>query len=115
MNYRPRMEIKGQALTDFIAEFIYSDTIEATSMTSSAKVVKGVETKKGRTSTTKNEDNSDDVEQWTLYVDSASNENGSGAGMMLISLEGRKIHCSLRFGFQTSNNKAKYKAFIAGL
>ena len=34
-----------------------------------------------------------DVEQWILYVDDASNKNGSRAGMMLISPEGHKIHC----------------------
>ena len=38
-----------------------------------------------------------------------------GVGMMLISLEGHKIHYSLHFGFQASNNKAKYEALIAGL
>ena len=35
--------------------------------------------------------------------------------MMLISLEGHKIHCALCFGFSTSNNEAEYEAFIAGL
>ena len=35
--------------------------------------------------------------------------------MILISPEGHKIHCALHFGFQESNNKAKYEAFIAGL
>ena len=38
-------------------------------------------------------------EQWILYVDEASNENKSGAGMMLISPEGHKICCALHFGF----------------
>ena len=50
-----------------------------------------------------------------IYVDGASNENGSGAGMMLVSLEGHKIHCALCFGFQMSNNKAEYEALITGL
>ena len=35
--------------------------------------------------------------------------------MMLISPEGDKIHCAIRFGFKTSNNEAEYEALIAGL
>ena len=35
--------------------------------------------------------------------------------MMLISLEGHKIHCVVRFEFKTSNNKAKYEALIVSL
>ena len=34
---------------------------------------------------------------------------------MLISPEGHKIHCALRFGFKVSNNKAQYEALIVGL
>ena len=35
--------------------------------------------------------------------------------MILISPEGHKIHCALRFGFPASNNEAEYEALIAGL
>ena len=55
------------------------------------------------------------IEQWTLYVDGASNDIGFEVGMILISLEGHKIHCAIRFGFKVSNNEAKYEALIAGL
>ena len=34
---------------------------------------------------------------------------------MIISLEGRKIHCALYFGFSTSNNEAEYEPLIVGL
>ena len=53
--------------------------------------------KKGRTSTTETKDNIEDAEQWTLYMDDVSNENGLGEGMMIISPEGHKIHYTLRF------------------
>ena len=56
-----------------------------------------------------------DAKQWTLYIDGASNDNGSGAGMMLISPEGHKMHCAIRFGFKVSNNEAEYEALIASL
>lgn len=35
--------------------------------------------------------------------------------MVLVSLEGHKLHCVVRFGFKAFNNIAKYKAFLAGL
>ena len=63
----------------------------------------------------KHEDSELGAEQWVLYVDEASNENGSGVGMMLISPKGHKIHCTLHFGFPASNNEAKYEELIAGL
>ena len=34
---------------------------------------------------------------------------------MLISPKRHKIYCALHFGFQASNNKAKYEALIVGL
>ena len=48
-------------------------------------------------------------------MDGASNENGSGVGMMLISPERHKIHCALHFGFWALNNETEYEAFIVGL
>ena len=56
-----------------------------------------------------------DDEQWTLYVDGASNDIVTEAGMMLISPEEHKIHCAIQFGFKTSNNEAEYDALIDGL
>ena len=35
--------------------------------------------------------------------------------MMLISLEGYKMHCAICFGFKESNYEAEYKALIVGL
>ena len=46
-------------------------------------------------------------------MDDDCNDIGSRAGMMLISLEGHKIHYAIRFGFKASNNEAEY--LIAGL
>ena len=40
---------------------------------------------------------------------------GATTGLMLISTENHRIHCTLRFGLKASNNKAEYKALIAGL
>ena len=57
----------------------------------------------------------EDTKQWTLYVDDASNDTRSEAGIMLISPEGHKIHYALRFRFKVSNNEAEYEAPYAGL
>ena len=35
--------------------------------------------------------------------------------MMLISLEGHKIHYAIHFGFKASSNEAKYESLIVGL
>ena len=46
------------------------------------------------------------------FVDSTSNARGSGAKIIMMSLEGLQLEKSLRLGFQTSNNEAEYKALI---
>ena len=48
-------------------------------------------------------------------MDGSSNEGGSGAGLILVSLEGHRMHCALTFGFKASNNEAEYEALIVGL
>ena len=55
------------------------------------------------------------VPKWGLYVDGSSNDGGSGAGLILVSPEGHRIHCALKFGFKASNHEAKYEALRAGL
>ncbi|KAK9226039.1 hypothetical protein WN943_011085 [Citrus x changshan-huyou] len=52
---------------------------------------------------------------WRLYVDGSSNQQGSGAGLILVNLEHTKISSALRLGFKTSNNETEYKALLASL
>ncbi|GJU63979.1 reverse transcriptase domain-containing protein [Tanacetum coccineum] len=47
---------------------------------------------------------------WKLYTDGASILDGSGAGLMLVSPEGKEFMYALRFEFETTNNEAKYEA-----
>ena len=56
-----------------------------------------------------------DLPIWRLSVDGAANAQGSGAGLILTSLDGIDMEYALKFGFQASNNEAKYEAVIAGL
>ena len=56
-----------------------------------------------------------DLPIWRLSVDGASNAQGSGARLILTSLEEIDIEYALRFRFQASNNEAEYEAVVAGL
>ena len=111
MNLHPRTIIKGQALADFIVEFTYSNTAEVTGTTNSTEAAKATEVREKENSVPTEWD----TEQWTLYVDNASNDIESGAGMMLIGPEGHMIHCAIRFGFKALKNDAKYETLIVGL
>ncbi|GJU77552.1 reverse transcriptase domain-containing protein [Tanacetum coccineum] len=50
-----------------------------------------------------------------LYTDGASSFDGSGAGLMLISPEGKEYTYALCFKFKTTKNEAEYEALLAGL
>ena len=90
IRYKPKTAIKGQVLADFVMEF------------TSAEPAKNAQTVT-------------ELSIWKLSVDGAANAQGSGAGLILTSLEGIDIEYALRFGFHTSNNEAEYEAVIAGL
>ena len=77
ISYRPGIVIKCQALADFIVEFTYSNAIEVAGTTDIAKAAKEVEMEKNKTTAKKLKDGDLHGEQWILYVDGASNENGS--------------------------------------
>ena len=90
ISYKPKTAIKGQVLADFVMEFTSAEPAKNTQTTT-------------------------DIPIWRLSVDGAANAQGSGAGLILTSLEGIDIEYALRFGFQASNNEAEYEAVITGL
>lgn len=99
IEYRSRGAIKGQALADFLVEM----------RENSSEVGTDPKTKnRNHTPTTGPGD-------WSLFVDRASNEDGSGAGLLLISPEGLEFTYALRFDFRATNNEAEYEAVITGL
>ena len=77
------MTIKGQVLADFIAKFTYSNTPEVTGTTNSTEVVKVAAVREKENSVP----TEGDAEQWTIYMDGASNDIGSRVGMMIINPE----------------------------
>lgn len=48
-------------------------------------------------------------------MDGSSSREGSGAELLLESLEEQECCYSLRFDFKVSNNEAEYEALIVGL
>ena len=50
-----------------------------------------------------------------LFVDESSNPWGSGARVILESLDDFQVELSVKFEFITSNNQVEYKALIVGL
>nr|GEX76915.1 reverse transcriptase domain-containing protein [Tanacetum cinerariifolium] len=54
-------------------------------------------------------------EPWILFTDESPYTDGSGAGLILTNPEGMKFTYTLRFGFDATNNEAKYDALIARL
>ena len=84
MRYIPRTAIKSQALADFVAEWteVQLPTPDVTH------------------------------EYWTMYFDGFIMAPGSGARVVLISLEGSRLCYTIRLHFSASNNATEYKALI---
>ncbi|XP_021971651.1 uncharacterized protein LOC110866812 [Helianthus annuus] len=93
--YRPRPAIKGQVLAYFIME-VPEDKIK------DCEVVD-----------TPIKDTSDGL--WLLYTDGASNEDGAGAGLRLVSPEKHEFTYAIKWDFKNTNNEAEYEVFWAGL
>ena len=52
---------------------------------------------------------------WKVYVDGVANQRGSEVGLVLVSPEKLTIEKSLRLGFSTMNNEAKYEVLLKGM
>ena len=88
IKYMPRTSVKGQNLTDFVAEFAESpleEKVEKHSMDEKSVGMVSVQ----------------EPLSWRVYVDGAANQRGSGVGLVLVSSENVTIEKSLRLGFST--------------
>ena len=56
-----------------------------------------------------------EVESWKMYFDRATNQNGSGIGVLLISPKGTYIPFFRRLNFFATNNAIEYEAYIMKL
>ncbi|XP_068486877.1 uncharacterized protein [Phaseolus vulgaris] len=87
IQYETKGSIKGQVYADFVAELSPGGDSQEVELGS----------------------------QWMLLVDGSSNQQGSGAGIILEGPNRVLIEQALRFAFKVSNNQAQYEALIAGM
>lgn len=99
LEYHPRIVIKGQALTDFVVEYLFSEPDSS----DQPDVVVGSVT-----------DTPSVQPSWTLYVD-GSTSDVSGAEVILTIPKGFKVQQAIRFQFKATNNEAEYEAILVGL
>ena len=102
IKYMPCTSIKGQVLTNLIAEFaegpVENESEEHRIGEKSISLVTAQEPL-----------------QWKVYVDGAANQKGSGVGLVLISPEKLIVEKSLRLGFSATNNEAEYEVLLEGM
>ncbi|CAL9017856.1 unnamed protein product, partial [Prunus brigantina] len=105
VQFKPRPAEKGQAVADFISELTLPAPSEPFITDPLPTVTKGLSAERFDPS----------VPVWILHVDGSANQQGCGAGLVLITPDGGKIEYALRFSFRTSNNESEYEALLAGL
>ncbi|GJS67179.1 reverse transcriptase domain-containing protein [Tanacetum coccineum] len=117
IKYAPRSEIKGQVLADFLAETMVEDSpAQAKTGGQDDTLTKGEKPEEQEATKTKAPANlKAKTNIWKLYTNEASNDYESGAGLILIDLEGSEYSYALRLNFANSNNDTKYEALLAGL
>ncbi|XP_022020030.1 uncharacterized protein LOC110920102 [Helianthus annuus] len=87
--------IKGQVLADFITEVPVDKIKECEAIQNPTPVF--------------------DERVWTLHTNGASNDDGAGAGLRLVSPDNHELTYAIRLDFKSTNNEAEYEAFLAGL
>ena len=87
IRYIPQTAIKSQALVDFVTEWteVQLLTLDITH------------------------------EYWMMYFDGSVMAPDSGAGVVLISMDGSRLRYATRLHFLASNNAMEYEAIINGL
>ncbi|XP_075640509.1 uncharacterized protein LOC142612283 [Castanea sativa] len=102
IKYMPRTSIKGQVLVDLVADFaepLLEKEGEKQNMDEKSVGMISLQ----------------EPLSYRVYVNGAANQRGSGARLVLVSLEGIVIEKSLRLGFSASNNGAEYEALLVGM
>ncbi|GKC97368.1 reverse transcriptase domain-containing protein [Tanacetum coccineum] len=108
ITYIPRVAVKGQVLSDFLADS--STEINVTPEVANNPMVEGIPE-----SSNAREDLTPGPRAWRIYTDRASNNEGSGAGLILIAPDDVEYFYALRLNFSNSNNDVEYEALLAGL
>nr|GEU89518.1 hypothetical protein [Tanacetum cinerariifolium] len=115
IKYAPRSAIKGQVLTDFLADKMAEDSptqIKASGLNDTLAKGKSVEEHEAPKAKPPKKLGIE-ADLWKLHTDGASNERESRAGLILIDSEGVEHSYALRLNFVNSNNDAEYEALLA--
>ncbi|XP_022024722.1 uncharacterized protein LOC110925059 [Helianthus annuus] len=99
LEFKPRTTMKGQILADFLAEVPEDEERELLKWEALER----------------EEREKEDEAVWKLLTDGASSEEGSGAGITLISPEGIELTYAIRLDFENTNNTAEYEALLVGM
>ena len=102
IKYMPRTSIKEQVLANLVAEF--AECPEEMNVEKHGMDEKSVGIISVQCST-----------PWEVYVDGATNQRGSGVGLVLVSPEKITIEKSLRLGFSATNNEVEYEVLLMGM
>ena len=98
----PRTCIKVQVLVDLVAEFTEPPIEELESVGNMDEKLVGTISQYR-------------LPTWEIYVNGASNQKGSGIGLVLISPENVIIEKSLRLDFSATNNEVEYEVLVIGM
>ncbi|XP_071700156.1 uncharacterized protein [Rutidosis leptorrhynchoides] len=93
ITFSSRNAVKGQILTDYLAELPADVEVSAEHQDMPAPI----------------------LTPWELYTDGACNAVGVGAGVILTGPSDEEHTYALRFNFVVTNNKAEYEALLAGM
>ncbi|GKE97287.1 reverse transcriptase domain-containing protein, partial [Tanacetum coccineum] len=108
ITYVPRVAIKGQVLADFLVD-------TPTEINATPEVANNPRVEDILESSNAREDLTPSPRAWRLYTDGASNNEGSGAGLILIAPDEVEYSYALHLNLSNSNNDAEYEALLAGL
>ena len=102
IKYMSCTSIKRQVLADLVAEFTEPPIEELESTENMDEKLVGTISQYG-------------LPAWEVYVDEASNQKGSGIGLVLISPKNVIIEKSLRLDFSATKDKAEYETLLVGM
>ena len=98
----PHTSIKGQILADLVAEFTEPEIEELPLVGNMDEKLVGTISQYR-------------LPTWEVYIDGASNQKGSGVGLVLMSSEKVVIEKFLRLNFSATNNEAEYETLLVGM
>ena len=102
IKYMPCTSLKGQVLTDLVAEFTKPKVEELPSVGDMDEKLVGMISQYR-------------LPTWEVYVNGASNQKGLRVGLVLISPKKVVIEKFLRLDFSATNNETEYEALLVGM